>query len=141
MIHDMERSALNNVTRARSTSLANSSATAARIAQFCRYAMKLAAITLTLAFATSCTRSKGGSGVATAERDRIASIAKQAVAANDTWADRATYEVRRNGRGWSVTVWRIEGRDFLGRSQFTPGGFRDIDIDEHGKVTSYDRGY
>src|SRR5439155_14631914 len=60
------------------------------------YAMRLAALMFTLAFATSCTQSKGRSGVATAERDRIASIAKRAVAANDTWADRATYEVRRN---------------------------------------------
>ena len=111
------------------------------VAHAWRYAMRLAALMFTLAFATSCTQSKSRAGVATAERDRIASIAKRVVAANDTWADRAAYEVTRNGQGWSVTAWRIEGRDLLGRPQFTPGGFRDIEIDEQGNVTSYHRGY
>ena len=74
-------------------------------------------------------------------QEKIIEIAKKAVAANDTWADRATYKVKRTSRGWSVTVWRIEGYDAAGKPQFAVGGFRNIVIDKHGNVINYLRGY
>lgn len=88
-----------------------------------------------------CSRIKSAPGIPSGERDRVIHIAERAVLTNDTWADRATYDLERNGKGWEVTVWRIEGHDFLGRRLFTPGGFRIIKIDEHGNVTNYYRGY
>jgi hypothetical protein len=103
--------------------------------------MRIVLLILTLAFVISCSPNSNDSGISTVERAKIVSIAKEAVTANDTWAGRATYKVQRNGQGWSVTVWRIESHDWLGRAQFTLGGFRDIDIDENGKVTNYYRGY
>jgi hypothetical protein len=36
-------------------------------------------------------------------------IGKRAVAANETWAGRATYDARRDGDRWLVHVLRIEG--------------------------------
>lgn len=55
-------------------------------------------------------------------------VAKQAVEANDTLADRATYDIRRTDDGWSVTVWR---------EPKSPGGHRLVVIDKRGHVTSY----
>jgi hypothetical protein len=69
----------------------------------------------------------------TLDNARIIAIARQAVEANDTWADRAEFEApERNADGsWSVLVWRLPK---------TPGGHRLISIDQEGKVTSYTRG-
>ena len=103
--------------------------------------MRITALILTLGLATSCSRNMSAPGIPAAEAARIVTIAKHAVAANDTWADLAEYEVQRNGHGWSVTAWRIEGHDFLGRAQFVWGGFRDIEIDENGTVTNYVSGH
>ena len=105
--------------------------------------MKAAALTLILCIAgvSGCGRVTSAPGISVAERDRIVDLAKRAVASNDTWAERATYEVQRDRQGWAVTAWRIEGHDVLGRRLYTPGGFRTIKIDEHGNVTDYYRGY
>lgn len=113
----------------------------AGVAQFWRYAMKAAALTLLVAAATGCGRRTSAPGISAAERDRIATLAERVVATNDTWADRATYKVERNGQGWEVTAWRIAGHDILGRRLFDQGGFRVIKIDEHGDVTNYYRGH
>ena len=67
-------------------------------------------------------------------------IARDAVAKNDTWADRATYTAHRNGSGWSVLVRRIEGYNDSGKSTFGIGGHRLVLIDEKGNVTAYVRG-
>jgi hypothetical protein len=68
----------------------------------------------------------------TAEESRIIEIARQAVATNDTWVAKAEFEApKRDGRGWSVLVWRFP---------YTPGGHRTILIDENGRVTAYHRG-
>ncbi len=112
-----------------------------RVAECRRYAMKAVALTFVLAATTGCSRITSAPDIPAAERDRIVKIAEHAVATNDTWADHATYEVKRIGQGWEVTVWRIEGHDVLGRRLFTPGGFRVIKIDEHGNVTNYYRGH
>ena len=63
----------------------------------------------------------------------VLSIARQAVATNDAWLDRAEFEnPRRQADGsWSVLVWRLPK---------TPGGHRVIRISEQGQVTSYFRG-
>jgi hypothetical protein len=112
-----------------------------RIAEHFRYAMRAGALVLILAATAGCGPVTSGPGISAAERDRIVSIAQRAVATNDTWADRATYDVERHGQGWDVTASRIEGHDFLGRRLYAQGGFRTIKIDEHGNVTNYYRGY
>jgi hypothetical protein len=68
----------------------------------------------------------------TVEERRIVEIARSAVATNDTWVDRAEFEIpKRDGSGWSVLVWRLP---------YTPGGHRLVLIDETGGVTRYIRG-
>jgi hypothetical protein len=64
---------------------------------------------------------------------RVSEIARQAVAANDTWVDRAEFEPpkRRADGTWSVLVWRLPK---------VPGGHRVVVIDENGRVTAYIRG-
>jgi hypothetical protein len=69
------------------------------------------------------------------EEGKILTIARQAVATNDTWLDRAEFELPKHqadGSGWSVHVWRLPK---------TPGGDRLIKIDEKGQVTEYLRGH
>jgi Tfp pilus assembly protein FimT len=79
----------------------------------------------------SAPRSSGQSFESVIDEARALAIARQAVATNDTWVDRAVFKATREGSGWSVWVWR-EPR--------TPGGDRTVLIDEKGKVTAYYRG-
>ena len=73
--------------------------------------------------------------------EEVIDIARKAVQANDTWAERAEFETTKNAdHTWSVTVWRIEGYDEDGKPQFVPGGHRFITIDRQGQVTDYMRG-
>jgi hypothetical protein len=67
-------------------------------------------------------------------RDKVLAIARQAVKENDTWIDRAEFrEPERNpDASWSVYVQRV---------LLEAGGWRGIDIDKDGAVTSYFRGY
>ena len=64
---------------------------------------------------------------------QVLAIARQAVATNDTWLDRAEFETprRRPDGSWSVLVWRLPK---------VPGGHRVIHIKDKGQVTSYFRG-
>ena len=78
-----------------------------------------------------------------AEEFRIIEVARQAVTAREgangrSWADRATYDIRRQTNGWSVMVLKTR-RDLFGRPVGYPacGGDRRITIDEQGKVTEY----
>ncbi len=78
-----------------------------------------------------------------AEEFRIIEVARQAVTAREgangrSWADRATYDIRRQTNGWSVMVLKTR-RDLFGRPDGYPacGGDRRITIDEQGKVTEY----
>jgi hypothetical protein len=64
-------------------------------------------------------------------------IAKGAVVANETWADRATYDAQRDGDLWLVHVWRIEGYGADGAPMHTFGGDRFVEIDERGNVVRY----
>ena len=70
----------------------------------------------------------------TVEETHVVEIARQSVATNDTWVDRAEFELpeKKPDGSWRVTVWRMPKE---------PGGFRDISIDPNGKVTNYYRGY
>ena len=92
---------------------------------------------LLVAFTVGCSSGSNEKRMAdsngTLDNARIIAIARQAVEANDTWADRADFEApERNADGsWSVLVWRLPK---------TPGGHRLISIDQEGKVTSYTRG-
>ena len=73
--------------------------------------------------------------------EKVIEIARKAVQSNDTWADRAKFEAKKNADGmWSVTVWRIEGYDKDGKPQFVPGGHRFITINRQGNVIDYMRG-
>ena len=65
--------------------------------------------------------------------DKVLEIARDAVAANDTWVNQAEFETpsRQPDGSWSVMVWRLPK---------TPGGHRAIIIDGKGKVTDYMRG-
>ena len=67
-------------------------------------------------------------------------IARRAVATNDSWSDRATYEARRDGTRWLVSAKRIEGYDASGDPKFVWGGDRLIVIETNGTVTRYSRG-
>lgn len=64
---------------------------------------------------------------------QVLAIARQAVATNDTWLDRAEFEAprRQTDGSWSVLVWRLPK---------VPGGHRIININDKGQVTSYYRG-
>jgi len=64
---------------------------------------------------------------------KVLQVARQAVATNDTWVDRAEFErpQRQADGSWSVLVWRLPK---------VPGGHRLILIDEKGRVTAYIRG-
>jgi hypothetical protein len=64
---------------------------------------------------------------------RVLSIAREAVAANDEWLDRAEFETsdRQPDGSWHVLVWRRPA---------TPGGHRFITINANGRVIDYVRG-
>jgi len=70
----------------------------------------------------------------TPEETRVLEIARQAVAANDKWADQAEFgsPVRDRSGYWTILA---------RRRPRTIGGDRLIFIDEKGKVTGYFRGH
>ena len=71
-----------------------------------------------------------------ADEARALQAARQAVAANETWADRATYKAYGLPEGWEVFVERYPGPFGLFRQ---PGGFRILMIDRRGNVVRYIR--
>lgn len=79
---------------------------------------------------------------ASTEEIRLIEIARETVTAREgtngrSWADRATYEVRRQTNGWSVWVLKTR-RDLFGRPRGYPlHSDRWVTIDEEGKVTEY----
>jgi hypothetical protein len=100
--------------------------------------IKRASIILVLfAFVVGCsTRSLLVSGVSTPMRDASAEEVREG-ANGRSWADRATYDVRRQGNGWSVSVLKTR-RDWFGRPLGYPmHSERLVTIDEEGRVTSY----
>lgn len=70
---------------------------------------------------------------------RAIEVARAAVAANDDWVERATFEPRRKDDGWVVYVERQEAGP-NGEPFSVAGGHRFVFIDAHGNVTAYHRG-
>jgi hypothetical protein len=107
---------------------------------------KSGVLLLGLALLAGCTKPHGSSVAQSASNsgmlttNQVIQIAKEAVAKNDTWANRATYDASHGTNGWSVMVWRIAGYGPDGKPQFVPGGHRFIQIDNQGKVVNYFRG-
>ena len=66
-----------------------------------------------------------------ADERRAVEIARGAVAANDDWVDRATFDPKRDGDGWTV---------YVERQPAVPGGHRYVRINGDGKVVEYVRG-
>jgi hypothetical protein len=87
--------------------------------------------------AVGCTRTPSTPPAATRSsvlnEAEVLAIARDAVAANDTWVDRAEFDIpeRQPDGSWRVFVQRLP-QEF--------GGHRFISIDEQGKVTNYGRG-
>ena len=81
------------------------------------------------------TRTEGAppimSEVVALDEAKASAIARQVVATNGTWVNRATFEAKRDGSGWSVIVWRQPP---------VFGGHRVVQIDERGRVTASIRG-
>jgi len=119
------------------TCLQNRAVVARRHRSLARWAMRATLIVACLVF-VSCSHQLDGSAPSahqpSAVESRIIEIARQAVATNDTWGQSAEFEApQKQADGtWSVTVWRLPK---------TPGGFREVSIDQNGRVTSYYRGH
>ncbi len=77
---------------------------------------------------------------ATIDEAHAVEIARRAVAANETWANRATYEATCNEDGWSVHVCRIEGYGADGEPLITCGGDRFVEIEKNGRVVRFSVG-
>lgn len=76
----------------------------------------------------------GLGGIADAERDRMALVAKMAIAAENTWANRAIYVVvQEPGRGWLVKVNRMPDFDAQGHADSKPLACRYVWIGPDGK--------
>jgi hypothetical protein len=73
----------------------------------------------------------------TIDEPQAIEIARRAVEANETWADRATYEATRDEDRWSVHVWRIEGYGPDGEPLQAFGGDRFVEIEPNGRVVRY----
>jgi hypothetical protein len=99
-----------------------------------RIPFSIAALVLLTACSQSSSPRIDASRPLTAEETRVVEIARQAVATNDTWVDRAEFQLPQQSPdgGWSVIVWRLPK---------TPGGFRDISMDTNGRVINYYRGH
>jgi len=68
----------------------------------------------------------------TTEEAHVVELARDAVAANDSWVEQAEFEIPlRKGSEWRVLVWRLHK---------SPGGHRLIAINSSGEVTQYLRG-
>ena len=98
--------------------------------------MRTSLLISTLAFLAACSSRTAPRVNAdrplTADEKHIVEIARRAVAANDTWVEKAEFEIpRRDGTGWRVHVWRLPK---------VWGGDRFVLIDEKGSVTAYLRG-
>ena len=103
---------------------------------------KLLLLLIGLGMVSGCAHRQGdGTAVAPLAADqtvildeaKVLQIARQAVATNDTWVDRAEFgRPKRQADGsWRVLVWRLPK---------APGGHRTVLIDEQGRITAYIRG-
>jgi hypothetical protein len=104
--------------------------------------MRVFLLSILAAVAVGCARKSNtrtieapqvASGVSVLDEVKVLAIAREAVATNDTWLDRAEFETpkRQADGSWSVLVWRLPK---------VPGGHRLIEIDASGRVAAYVRG-
>jgi hypothetical protein len=61
-------------------------------------------------------------------REQI-SAAKRVLQQEEQWADRAEWEVNKNGDGWQVVAWRVERPDRKGPDRYLPWGYSIIELD------------
>lgn len=97
------------------------------------FAMTMIALALVAGCSSQKQVSTNAPRTLSAEEKRVVEIAREAVAKNDSWVERAEFErPQRQADGkWSVMVWRLPK---------VPGGYRTIIIDGKGNVTEYFRG-
>lgn len=69
-------------------------------------------------------------------REQIA-VARRLLDQRSAWADRAEWEVQKNGDGWKLTAWRIEHPERRGPERYVPWGYSVIEIDSRLVATSY----
>jgi hypothetical protein len=69
-------------------------------------------------------------------REQIA-VAARVLAQNESWADRAEWEVLKSGDGWRVVAWRIEYPDRKGPDRYLPWGYSVIELDSRMEAMSY----
>jgi hypothetical protein len=70
--------------------------------------------------------------------DQIAA-AKRLLEQKEDWADRAEWEVSRNGDGWEVTAWRVEHPKCKGSDRYLPWGYSVIELDSRMVAVDYHR--
>jgi len=78
-------------------------------------------------------------GLSAKERE-IVVAARRAVAQFDDWADRAEFKLERRGNVWHVTAWRVVHPEAKGSKRYVPWGYRQLVIDDAGKVLEYTKG-
>jgi len=71
-------------------------------------------------------------------RDQIAA-ARKLLEQNETWADRAEWEVSKSPSGWEVTAWRIVHPDRKGAERYLPWGYSVIELDSRLMTIRYRR--
>ena len=71
-------------------------------------------------------------------RDQIAA-ANRLLEQNETWADRAEWEVSKSPGGWEVLAWRIEHPERKGSERYLPWGNSVIELDSRLVTIHYRR--
>lgn len=71
-------------------------------------------------------------------REQIA-VARRLLQQEEPWADRAEWEVKKNGLGWQVIAWRVERPDRKGPDRYLPWGYSIIELDGRMAPVSYKR--
>jgi hypothetical protein len=71
-------------------------------------------------------------------REQI-SAARRVLAQNESWADRAEWEVQQTKDGWEVTAWRVERSDRSGSERYLPWGYSVITLDRRLTAIHYKR--
>ncbi len=71
-------------------------------------------------------------------REQI-SAAKRLLQQEEQWADRAEWEVNKNGDGWQVIAWRVERPDRKGPDRYLPWGYSIIELDSRMVPVLYKR--
>ena len=71
-------------------------------------------------------------------REQIAAAAR-ILDQKENWADRAEWEVEKDGSEWILTAWRVEHPDKTGPMRYLPWGYSTITLDSRNTVIRYKR--